>query len=226
MSPGSGPLTITTWSNLAGVKGASFNGVVATFVDSDNNTNPYMYSATLVWGDGSSGASGTIAYSSANHDFTITGSHIYAEAGTYTIGITLHDNDGASAGTGVSITIGDTALTATAHNLSATVGVPLSAVTAATFTDANTAAPLSDFTASVHWGDGSGSSPATVEPTLGGAGTIHRPGRAHLREHRQLHNPDEHHRRGRERRQSHFDGHRRHAHHRQHRGHRGLSTPS
>ena len=140
MSPGSGPLTITTSSNLAGVKGTSFNGVVATFVDSDNNTNPYMYSATLVWGDGSSGTSGTIAYSSANHDFTITGSHIYAEAGTYTIGITLHDNDGASAGTGVSITIGDAALTATAHNLSATAGVPLSAVTAATFSDVDTSA--------------------------------------------------------------------------------------
>ena len=168
MSPGSGPLTITTSSNLAGVKGTSFNGVVATFVDSDNNTNPYMYSATLVWGDGSSGTNGTIAYSSANHDFTITGSHIYAEAGTYTIGITLHDNDGASAGTGVSITIGDAALTATAHNLSATAGVPLSAVTAATFSDVDTSAPITDYSASINWGD---NTPATAGSISGSGGS-------------------------------------------------------
>jgi hypothetical protein len=40
-------------------EGTVFNGEIGRFTDSDGNTNPALYSATITWGDGQTSA-GTV----------------------------------------------------------------------------------------------------------------------------------------------------------------------
>lgn len=103
------------------------------------------------WGDGSPSTTG------GRSNGTIDGTHTYAEAGTY---------DGSVAYTGTSFTeqpcagsipfqvaVADGQLTARALDVSAGTRNSFSGPLA-TFTDANPAAPVSDFSAQIDWGDG------------------------------------------------------------------------
>ena len=129
--------------------------------------------ASLGWGDG--GVTYGTLTSNGQGGYTISGTHTYAEETSSnnpeTLTVTVLDQTtGLVAARGTaSVTIADAALSATGQNVTAWIHQTTGSIAVATFTDANTAAPVSDFTASVNWGDGSGSSPATVEPTPGGA---------------------------------------------------------
>jgi RHS repeat-associated protein len=162
-----GPLYFTAASSLSGTEGVALNSVtVGTLTDSDSNTNAAAYSGTLIdWGDGSSLASATVT---GTGPFNIAGGHTYAEAGTYSITTYVFDSDNDSTVGVSSITINDAVLTPTGRTLSATTGLPLSAATLATFTDANTTSPVTDFTALVNWGD---NTPVTAGPVTGSAGS-------------------------------------------------------
>jgi hypothetical protein len=89
------------------VEGASSSVTVATFTDGDGNTNPALYSATIQWGDNQSSA-GTVSYASGS--FQVTGSHAYAEEGTYAAVVSIHDSDGANTTVNSSLTVSDAAL--------------------------------------------------------------------------------------------------------------------
>ena len=81
----------------------------------------------------------------------------------------MHDQLPAVSASGT-ITVADAPLNASSSNLSAQQGIALrSTQQVATFTDGYAAAPLSDFTATVTWGDGSSSSATVAQP--GGTGT-------------------------------------------------------
>jgi hypothetical protein len=162
----SGNLAITPATGLTGTENVALSNVtLATFTDADSNHSASAYSSsTVLWGDGTAASSATI---SGTGPFTLAGSHTYQEAGTYRIVLTVNDSDGASAVAVASITVGDASLSATAQSLSPTAGLPLSAVTVATFTTANTAEPASDFAAQVNWGDGTPVTGAAVTGTAG-----------------------------------------------------------
>jgi hypothetical protein len=144
------PLITATGTSLNAVEGIPFTGTVATFHDPDPTSTAGEYSATIDWGDAHT-STGTISGTAGN--FTVTGTHTYAEEGpplTVTVTITDLDNAPNSATATSSAKVADAPLTATGLNLVSglTYTGPV-----ATFKDANTGAPTTDFTATIDWGD-------------------------------------------------------------------------
>jgi hypothetical protein len=145
------------------VEGTSFTGVVATFDDAYPFGVAGNYSATINWDDGTSSA-GTIV---ANGDgFDVMGTHTYAREGVHKVTVKIKDVDGSTATATGTARVADAPLTALGSSITASEGIALMA-TVATFTDGNPAAPASNFTAMIRWGDGS-SSPGTVLAKGGG----------------------------------------------------------
>jgi hypothetical protein len=152
-------------------EGALFNGTVATFTDPDTSAMASEYSASINWGDLTTTA-GTIGGGSGS--FTVTGMHTYAEeqSAAYAVTVTITDNDN-TANSDVahsSANVGDAALSSTCPTpVTNSTAPPVSPLVFAGATanlhDNNAAAPSSDFTATIDWGDFSSSS-----GTVSGAG--------------------------------------------------------
>jgi hypothetical protein len=150
----------------------SGNQTVATFTDpSDPTATPGDFTATIDWGDGST-SSGTITQpGGVGTMFVVSGHHAYAEEGTFAITVSITDKAGNTASATSSASVADAALTATGgFTVTATEGSASASQTVATFTDANSTAPVSDFTATIDWGDGSTPTAGTVTQP-GGIGT-------------------------------------------------------
>ncbi len=151
---------------VSAVEGSNFSGEVAGFTNTDVSTSPSSYTATIDWGDGSATTAGTIAAVSATPgSFTVGGSHQYAEAGSYTVKVTVTGGDDAttSANNQSTATISEATITVTAGTITATTGTPFSGQVA-TFTDGDHLTPASDYTAAIEWGDG-----ATTTGTISGS---------------------------------------------------------
>jgi hypothetical protein len=168
-----------TSTAVSATEGVSFSGQVATFTDA-NPTAPLTDfttapgGASINWGDGSLATTGTVTQPGGiGKAFVVNGSHTYAEEGSFTITVSITDVGTSTAmavPTGPNATVADAALTASGTAVSATEGLSFSGKQVASFTDANLMAPLSDFTATINWGD----SPTTTTGTVtqpGGTGT-------------------------------------------------------
>jgi hypothetical protein len=157
-----GDLAITaTGTSISATEGAPFSGVVASFSDPDASATAAEYTATIDWGD-STTSSGTITASGPGA-FNVSGSHTYAEEGTYTITVVINDVDTASnSATALSrATVGDAALSGTCQDstsLTAFNGV------VQTFSDADPNGTVADYSATIDWGDSS-SSAGTIAPS-------------------------------------------------------------
>lgn len=144
---------------------------MATFSDADQNTSPSTYSASISWGDTTASA-GVVTGSRAS-GFTVSGSHTYAEEGSYTITVQISDLDSNSTTVTSSATVADAALIAGGLNLKQSNDSVNGVV--ATFGDADPGGTLSDYTAIISWGDGT-SSPGTIAASGSGisrSGTHH-----------------------------------------------------
>jgi hypothetical protein len=162
-----------TWEAKITVSGTTFNAVegnsvtatVATVTDSDPASTASEYSATIDWGDGSS-STGTLSGPTGG-PFQVSGTHTYIEEGSYTVTVSVTDldfapNNGSATSTAK---VADAALAATCT--APAVSPQSFNGNVANFTDANPFAPLSDFTATINWGDGA-SSAGTVSGPVGG----------------------------------------------------------
>jgi hypothetical protein len=165
-----------TGSAITGVEGNSTGPVtVATFTDGSDTSPVSDFSASISWGDSSAGSAGSISQpGGTGTPYAVTATHIYAEEGSYLTADTVTDVNlptiNTDAGDG-SAKVADAPLTATATQPSipdATTAKPFTAAVAS-FTDANPIAPLSDFTATIKWGDSSSSGGTLSQP--GGIGT-------------------------------------------------------
>src|SRR5581483_3183518 len=111
------------------------------------------FSGTIAWGDGTTTNFTSSDVSEHNGVFTVAGSHLYAEEGTYTTVVTINDGGSKTTDSG-STTVADAPLTA--GTVTAAGGVEGSVATTlnATFTDANAGATADDFSGTIAWGDG------------------------------------------------------------------------
>jgi hypothetical protein len=151
-------------------EGQSSTATVATFTDPDTSATAAEYSATIDWGDGSSSA-GTVSGGAGS--FVVSGTHTYAEEGLYHVTVTITDIDNAANNTATvtsTATVADAALTASPACIATTTQSYLGPT--ATFTDAaSPSGTLSDFSATIDWGDGAVTA-ATVTGPNGGPYTV------------------------------------------------------
>ncbi len=153
--------------SLTATEGAPFSGTVASFTDPDPNGTASEYLATITWGDGSSSAGTVIGVDGG--PFVVTGTHTYSEEGSYPASVFVHDVDNNYVkGTVLDdVTVADAALTAgAAMTVNAVEGSSFSGVVG-TFTDGNASAPLSDYSGTIDWGDGT-----TSAASFSGAGPV------------------------------------------------------
>lgn len=162
------PITAHTVA-ISETEGHAFEGTVATFTDPDPNGAAADYAATIHWGDGAESA-GTIA-KGAGGTFTVAGRHVYADEGSYRATVTITDDDVAyNTATAVdAATIADAALHAKAVDFLSTNPVHHKL---ATFTDEDPQGTVSDFTATIDWGDGTPEAQGQVSGPAGGPFTV------------------------------------------------------
>jgi hypothetical protein len=161
------PSIVASGQNISATEGVTFSGAVATFTDPDPGSTALEYSATIDWGDATPTSVGTISGSGGS--FTVSGSHLYAEeSSSRAVTVTITDNDN-PANTDVANSnarVGDAAL---ASRCATPPVIPQSyAGPTATFADQSSTGTLSDFSATIDWGDSS-SSPGTITGGPGNA---------------------------------------------------------
>ena len=142
----------------------SFSGPVASYMVGNPSALASDYAATITWGDGHASA-GTVSI--VNGLLTVSGTNTYATGGSYGVGVTISGPDGAS-----------TTSTATVANLSADGRQrqrhrrPGLHGPVATFTDVNSSAPLSDYTATIQWDNNPAHTSAGTISLVGGVLTV------------------------------------------------------
>jgi hypothetical protein len=152
--------------SVGATEGQAFSGTVATFSDADPRGSFSDYAATVDWGDGTASTVGLTGGNAALGGFDVTGSHTYLEEGAYTITVSVSDIDTALFNTTTATTgavVGDASLTAAGRDANTTN--PFNGLVA-TFTDANPNGSLSDFSATIDWGDNT-SSTGTISQSSG-----------------------------------------------------------
>src|SRR5262249_14976962 len=83
-----------TCAAISPIAGAPFNGTVASFTDANPSPPLSDFTATITWGDGSTSI-GTITKGSGG--FNVSGSHTYANSGSYTLSVLISDIGGSKA---------------------------------------------------------------------------------------------------------------------------------
>ncbi|HEV3344414.1 MAG TPA: DUF4214 domain-containing protein [Pirellulales bacterium] len=133
---------------------------VAVFTDPGGAEVVGDYSATVDWGDGTSATAGVMTLDASTHIFTVSGQHNYSQDGTYSVHVTL-SHESAPAVTVTSAaqianasTTGGPGIAATALTVTGNEFATLTSVAVATFTDGSGSLPVSDFSATIDWGDG------------------------------------------------------------------------
>jgi uncharacterized repeat protein (TIGR01451 family) len=158
-----GPLSLTGGTEGSGATTASF-----TFTDANPVSTVADFTATISWGDATSSA-GTVSGPTGG-PYTVTGSHTYADEGSYPVTVMVTDDGGSTTSATGTAAVADAALTAVCA-APANFTQSFSGATA-TFTDANPLSTVADFTATtINWGDGTITA-GTVSGPIGGPYTV------------------------------------------------------
>jgi PKD domain len=107
---GTGGFTLTGTEGPTSILGtgtdiAPASGTVATFTDANPTATTADFTATIAWGDGSTSA-GTVS-GPVGGQFSVAGSHTYAEDGNYAITVTINDDGGSKATAASTASIAD-----------------------------------------------------------------------------------------------------------------------
>ena len=166
--------TVDAGSDVAAGVGVPVH-VNATFSDlgfPDNGVQE-AYTATILWGDGSS-SNGTVTVTPGSPGVpttgTITGSHQYNGDGPYTVTVSVGDGSGTAGSGSLSVTAAPAVVTPSPSTLSGEEGSPVNLN--ATFSDPgfNYCGTTKSFVATIDWGDNT-TSTGTVSVTPGSATT-------------------------------------------------------
>lgn len=146
----------------AALAGAAFTDPSCTATD--------VYAVLIDWGDGTAADSLAIGPgSSCASGQPIAATHLYRQAGSFSVAITVSSRTNGRGGIGSgNALIGGAAIAAgTTAALTLSEGQPFSGPVAV-FADANAAAHAADFAAAIEWGDGTPNSAGTVAASDGG----------------------------------------------------------
>jgi hypothetical protein len=195
-------LTSSNGTEITGIEGiaTATTTLLGTFTDANQGSTVADFlplpmpggnggSVVVDWGDGSLpqtlDATNLAAVGSPDGViYTVTAPHTYPEAGTFAYTVTVTDDGGAVTIFSGSTIIADAALSpsATQPTVSTTeatifpvpvFGAPVFSGPVGAFTDGNLVAPISDFTVTIDWGDGTPQSAGTVsQPGLVGTDFI------------------------------------------------------
>jgi hypothetical protein len=163
-APAEATITSLSVGNVSAAEQSLFSGTVATFITDD----PFdTFSFSVDWGDGTT-SSGPATLNGDNG--SVSGSHTYAEDGTYTLMVRITESGG-SPGTrsaSASVTVGEADAT-----LVGVAPITISEGTTfagpvATLTDPGSPDPASKFSATIDWGDGT----TTAGTISGGSGSF------------------------------------------------------
>jgi hypothetical protein len=165
-----GTLTLSSGS----VEGATPSTASFTFTDANPFATTADFTSTISWGD-STTTTGTVSGPTGGV-FTVTGSHQYAEEGSYTVTVNVADDGGSTTSANGPVTVGDAPLTAGTLTLTGGTEGVSPGTASFTFTDANPGATSADFTvlpgsATISWGD-STTTTGTVSGSTGGPFTV------------------------------------------------------
>jgi predicted outer membrane repeat protein len=159
------PIT-ATGATFGATEGVTFTGTVATFTDPDPASTAAEYSATIDWGDSTPTTPGTIS-GTPGGPFTVSGTHMYAEQGTYAVTVVITDNHPSNTATAHSTArVSDARLSSTCATMP--VSAQIYTGPTAIFADQSSTGTLSDFSATISWGDSS-SSAGTISGGPGNA---------------------------------------------------------
>lgn len=172
-------------------EGQALSNTVAYFGDSDTS-DPTNFAATINWGDNTSSPGTVSLYLTSGGEswFAVSGNHAYTEwhaplsnpgcgggpfqppCPSYNISVQVLDGDGNSLGNfnGLNngVLVQDAALGQTSYNAVTAKPRKAKAQTLVTFSDGDPGAQVSDYTASINWGDGTAASPGIVTGPVGG----------------------------------------------------------
>ncbi len=154
-APNIGPQNLVVQAITATAGQAFSNQSVGTFTDSDPNAKPSDFAATIGWGDGST-SNGIIA-SLGSGNYIILASHTYTSGGSYPVSldVTGPGNTKATASGTATVSSGNIGpQNLVAQPFSATAGQAFANQTIGTFSDSDPNVSLSDFAATIGWGDG------------------------------------------------------------------------
>lgn len=147
--------SVVSFGVTAGNEGSS-STLALTFADADATDT---HTVVVAWGDGNTTTSPDLASSVTTFDAT----HVYADTGNYSVGLTLNDSAGHSVTASTSVSPANVGPVVESLTLSPSSVVDHELLTVSgTFTDPGT---LDTFTLTVDWGDGT----APSEQSLGTA---------------------------------------------------------
>jgi hypothetical protein len=136
------------------------NALIAAFADAETGTTAAEYQAKITWGDGTADTPGIVTFGTSGF-FEISGSHTFADPGTFQAKVLLVHQGGRFVQTQTQIHIGLPALNAAGIPVTALVNQPFNGPVAAV-ADQNPTSVASDFTAVIDWGDGTAATNGTV----------------------------------------------------------------
>ena len=143
---------------IAATEATLFSGTVASFSDANAAASASNFAASIAWGDGSTSI-GTV--SGLNGRYTVSGSHIYAVAGSFTVFTDVRDTAPGTA-TARSAALAQVAASLTSNQPIVASGTPvighersqLVDASVATFRQGNNTEPPGRYLATIDWGDG------------------------------------------------------------------------
>ena len=169
-------------NSVVGTEGAAIAAgtALATFTDSGGADAVGDYTATVDFGDGGGPVAATVTALGNGGNFQVSSAaaHTYANEGIFPVTVTITDADPTNPGripttaaTTSTANIADAPLTASAVQPAVPAQVEGVAFAGAvsSFTDANATAPLSDYAATIDWGDGS---PTSLGSFTSAAGVV------------------------------------------------------
>jgi streptogramin lyase len=151
-------------TTIQATEGLPFTATLATFTDGNGDVDD-VYTVTINWGDGST-SSGTVLNDSII-DHSLFDTHTYAEEGRYQVVITLIDDENSTATTQSVVNVTDAPLVASGNTITATEGTPFTNQIVASFADTDPNGTLTDYSATINWGDGT-TAPGTIVPNGSG----------------------------------------------------------